>query len=246
MKLHRTIARLFGYELIKRQKSPSPDAHLINLITYHNIDLVLDVGANRGQFAYKLRREGYEGDIHSFEPISEVFKELSEKTYQDKGWHAHQLALGSEFGFADVNVSTSSDLSSFLKANDFGHDRYKNIKPSKSEKVTVDTLDRFLPREISDYQNRNILLKMDTQGFDLEVFNGAVESVPHIHCILSELSLIPIYEDMPHYIETLRAYEKAGFAVTGLFPISRDADFSVVEMDCFMVNRKMLGSPETR
>lgn len=241
MKLHRAIARAFGYELIKRRKSPTTDTHLINLIHHHGIDLVLDVGANQGQFGAMLRREGYAGEIHSFEPVSHTFRQLEAAAAGDAYWHAHPLALGAEAGTAEVNVSASSDLSSFLQANEFGRERYRKIETTRQETVTIGTLDRVLPSLASDYADRRILLKMDTQGFDLQVFEGAGQMIPHLCCMLSELSLLPIYAGMPHYLEALRIYEDAGFAITGLFPISRDSDLAVVEMDCFMVNRKAVG-----
>lgn len=98
MKLHRKIARQFGYELIKLNKHPTANAHIINLINACEIDLVLDVGANRGQFGKTLRQEGYRGEIHSFEPVSATFEHLKESCLDDLNWFAHKLAMGDACG----------------------------------------------------------------------------------------------------------------------------------------------------
>ena len=82
-----------------------------------------------------------------------------------------------------------------------------------------------------------ILLKMDTQGFDLNVFKGASTFIQNIICIQSEISLTPIYSGMPHYLDSLKTYEDAGFVITGLYPISRKEDMTVIEMDCMMLNK---------
>lgn len=238
MKLHRVIAKAFGYELVKRRKHPTSNSHMINLINHRDIDVVLDVGANKGQFGLKLRSEGYRGEIHSFEPVSKTFEELSQVCLDDKKWTSYNLAMGSVSGEESIHITESSDLSSFLVPNACGKEKYEKIKVLQTEKVNVSTISNYVTTKIVNFAKRNILLKMDTQGYDLEVFAGAADALGHIDCILSEISVIPIYAKMPHYLESLKLYEEAGFVVTGLYPISRKDDFSVVEMDCFMINSK--------
>lgn len=236
MKLHRKIARLLGYELIKLRKHPTSNAHIINLINAHNIDLVLDVGANQGQFGKVLRQEGYRGEIHSFEPVGATFGRLEEASQTDKRWFAYQLAMGDECGNQTINVAESSDLSSLLNPNNFGKEKYKKIETLRKETIQVSTIDTFLEEQIADLDNKRIFLKMDTQGYDLNVFKGSFNTLKHIICMLSEISLIPIYSGMPHYLDALKNYEEQGFIVTGLYPISRKDNLSVVEMDCMLFN----------
>ena len=81
---------------------------------------------------------------------------------------------------------------------------------------------------------------MDTQGYDLKVFIGALDVIDCIDFILSEISFIPIYDGMPRYLETLQTYEQYNFIISGLYPISRKKDLSVVEMDCMMLNKSRL------
>lgn len=238
MKLHNKIARLFGYEMIKRKKQPTLNTHLINLINRHAIELVLDVGANFGQFGTMLRNEGYKGEIHSFEPVSKTFESLSAKCSGDHRWFVHQVAMGDVCGEKTMNVTEGSNLSSFLEPNDFGKEEFKTIKVVSEEVVEVSTIENFLTTQMPDFDKRRILLKMDTQGYDLNVFKGSLKVLGSIVCVLSEISLAPIYSHMPHYVDSLKKYEEYGFVVTGFFPISRKDNLSLIEMDCTLLNSK--------
>jgi FkbM family methyltransferase len=238
MKPYQKFARAFGYSIQRRERQPTADAHLSNLVRASGTDLVLDVGANRGQFARMLRDEGYQGEIHSFEPVAATYGELAATAAGDPAWTVHQAALGAAPGEAVINVTGASDMSSLLQPNEFGQEKFERFEVARTETVRVDTVDAFLAAQVPDADSRRILLKMDTQGYDLEVFAGARNSWPHIGCLLSELSLIPIYSGMPHYLAALQTYEEAGFAVTGIYPVSRNDDLTVIEMDCMLINHK--------
>ena len=224
--------------MIKRKKQPTLNTHLINLINRHAIDLVLDVGANFGQFGTMLRNEGYKGEIHSFEPVSKTFESLSAKCSGDHRWFVHQVAMGDVCGEKTIHVTESSDLSSFLEPNDFGKEEFKPIKVISEEVVEVSTIENFLTTQVTDFDKRRILLKMDTQGYDLNVFKGSLRVLGSIVCVLSEISLTPIYSHMPHYVDSLKKYGEYGFVVTGFFPISRKDNLSLIEMDCTLLNSK--------
>lgn len=236
MALIHNIANFFGYNLIRKKKSPTASSHLMNLINHYGFDIVLDVGANEGQFSRQLRSDGYEGVIHSFEPGREAFARLEQQSSGDANWFVHRTALGSSPGMAKLNVSKSSDLSSLLEANSFGKERFHSMEALDVEEVPVITLEQFFGQK-SDLSEKRVLLKMDTQGYDVEVFKGLGGSLSNVCCLLSELSVQPIYAGMPTYLDALGVYEKAGFVVTGLYPVSRDKDLSVIEFDCFMVRK---------
>lgn len=238
MKLHHRIARLFGYEMIKRKKHPTLNSHLMYLIKRYEIDLVLDVGANVGQFGTMLQKEGYKGEIHSFEPVSETFELLRARCSGDHRWFVHRVAMGDICAEKTINVSKTSNLSSFLKPNDFGKERFQTIKVISEEVVEVSTIEKFLTTQVTDWDKRRILLKMDTQGYDLNVFKGALKVMDRIVCILSEISVSPIYFNMPHYIDSLKEYEKYGFVVSGFYPVTRKENLSLIELDCTLLNGK--------
>ncbi len=76
---------------------------------------------------------------------------------------------------------------------------------------------------------------MDTQGYDLQVFKGGHKFTSHVRSIISEISFQPIYDGMPNYREVLGVYEAQEFAVTGLYPVTRNKNLSIIEMDCVLI-----------
>jgi FkbM family methyltransferase len=232
----RSLCDAFGYELIKKRKNPSLKSHLKNIFERHQINVVLDVGANLGQFAMMIRKAGFRGTILSFEPVTASYARLADAARGDERWNTFKLGLGDQPGRMAINLSQSSDLNSLLAPNEYGESRYPKIKASEQETIEIDTLDHFLAAQEIPSDAR-IFLKMDTQGYDTRVFMGAVKSLDRFPALLSELSLIPIYKDMPHYLDTLACYERHGFQVSGLYPVSRNPDLAVIEVDCVLINK---------
>jgi FkbM family methyltransferase len=208
-------------------------ATLRSVLNRHAVDHVIDVGANTGQFG-RHARSIYSGRISSFEPVSRAFAELTGAIAADKNWNAYQYALGAQSGIKTIRVSPSSVFSSLLKSNDFCVTRFGNRSVGeREESVTMRRLDEVL-EEISPGNNRQkIYLKLDTQGYDIEVFKGLGDKLQNVVALQSEVSLIPIYENMPHWTESISTYEKAGFGVAGMFPLGWDAG-RVIEYDCVM------------
>lgn len=212
-------------------------AHLGQLLGQFEVNCVLDVGANAGQYAQRLRRLGYEGHIVSFEPVGALYERLKRLSASDPKWSVHRLALGGRDGEADINVTRASVFSSLLKPNgDSGRHFGNGPEVTTVERVPVRRLDSVLGELLAGVPDPRPFLKMDTQGYDLEVFAGLGEWAHRLVGLQSEVSLIPIYEGMPRMAASLGAYEAAGFEVAGLYPVSRDRRTArVIEYDCTMV-----------
>ncbi len=242
-KLHNKIAGLFGYELIRRKKVGHMVAgsHLQLLLDKLQIDHVIDVGANHGQYAEELRERGYNGYILSFEPVNTNYQVLLDKSRHDDKWKVYHCALGSQSGSMMINVTRSTAFASFYKPNDYSMDRFgeKNVEVDYNENVQVKRLDEIYSGWIKQTERPRVFLKMDTQGYDLEVFKGVGNILSDILGLQSEVSVVQLYDGMPDYLESLNAFQKKGFELTGLYPVSRDHDsLAVIECDCIM-RRKM-------
>lgn len=203
---------------------------LRRLLSQLQIDCILDVGANRGQFAHELRGIGYKGKIISFEPIASEFAVLKRAFADDSNWHGYQIALGNKSEEMIITIPKLTVMSSLLESKVFEKD-------FRTETVTVKRLDELLPGLVAEFEFPRIFLKMDTQGYDLEVFKGAFACLDMIQGIQSELSIRPLYKNMPHYLEALNAYEAAGFDLYNLSVVNRVANGGLLEMNCFMLRK---------
>lgn len=211
-------------------------AQLRSLLERRRVDLVLDVGANEGQFARSLRAI-YAGDIISFEPVSAAFAKLASAAAGHPRWQVHNFALGSEPGEQTIHITNRSVFSSLLKSNEFSAQRFgEEAQQVREERIQIRRLDSFLEQHVPEVSTRRIFLKMDTQGYDSKVFAGLGRYAQYVFAMHSELSVIPLYEQMTHWTESIVQYEQAGFSVAGMFPVSRD-NRAVVEYDCLLVRR---------
>jgi FkbM family methyltransferase len=235
------VSRSLGYDIVPLREMKERDLalHLRELLRRLDIDCVLDVGANAGQYRDFLRNKVfYDGIIVSFEPVAQHVQTLRERSRADRDWHVEGYALGSREGSLPINVMVSDQFSSFLEPNPEAVSEFADLnKPARSETVNVHTLDMVLPALQKRLNFQRPYLKIDTQGFDIEVLRGAVRSLPHMKALQTEASVIGIYKGMPPYMETIRYLDERGFDITGIYPVSRDSGLRLVEFDCVMINR---------
>ncbi|MGH9360482.1 MAG: FkbM family methyltransferase, partial [Thermoanaerobaculia bacterium] len=229
--------RALGYDLTRYPPGDSLGAHLLAVFSRLGIDCVLDVGAHRGEYGGFLRRIGYRGWIVSFEPVAESFRALAERARRDASWRALRLALGSEDRAARINVARHSDMASFLPPSRDLPDWPGSplVEPRGVETVEMRRLDGVLDGCLDGIPRPRIYLKLDTQGWDLEVVRGAAGCLGRVLALQSEVALRPIYRGMSGCRETIAELNLEGFEVSGLFPVARDTDLTLIEMDCVMV-----------
>jgi len=213
--------------------------HLKEIFRDHRIDMVVDVGANLGQYHDLLREEvGYKGEILSFEPVKNVATTLFERSKEDPNWQIFGYALGSSSGSAEINIMASSDFNSFLNPrNDIDNTFHSKNSIVSKETVRVNTLDNFFQEAGIDCSKRNGFLKIDTQGFDMEVIKGGRNSLKNILALQMEASVRPIYDGMPNYVQTIEEMNQIGFDLSSIFPVTFDNKKRVIEFDCVFVNR---------
>lgn len=232
----RRFVRALGWDVVRY---PNPTGslgpHLLILFEQARTDCVLDVGAHWGEYGAMLRESGYGGEIVSFEPVAASAARLQERCSGDPRWSAKQVALGSTDGTTEIHVSHDSDLSSFHVISSYGRELFPDATViDTTETVEVRRLDTILGECVEQFRTRRFFLKMDTQGWDLEVLSGARGCLDLIFGLQSEISVRSIYDGMPSYTESLTRLQDAGFAVTGIFPVQRDNQLRVVEFDCVM------------
>lgn len=190
---------------------------LVDLLHRHGITLVIDVGANVGQYAGSLRASGYRSRIVSFEPLSSAHAELARAADDDAGWTvAARSAVGATAGSLTVNVSASSDMSSALPFTAEAETLFDGDRFVGREDVPMTTVDAIVAEHAGP--DDRVFLKSDTQGYDLEVLRGATASLHRIAGLQIEASLHSIYQGQPNWRDIVEFATPYGFAIDFIIP----------------------------
>jgi FkbM family methyltransferase len=220
--------------------------HLAELFQRTVPDCVLDVGANEGQYGRMLREHGYEAWIVSFEPGRAAFARLAAEAECDPRWRVVPVALGARDERRPLAVTNVTQLSSFRKLSGYGAAEFPGASEVVGEEeVEIRTLNGSWEQLRADVPSTRPFLKLDTQGWDLEVLQGADRVLSHLVGIQLEASLVPIYEQTPTLPETVERVTALGFGLTGIFPVNRDSRFRLIEVDCVFVNPELIEPEDT-
>ena len=185
-------------------------------------DVILDIGANTGQFAESLRANGYHGHLISFEPLSGAHAALVATAASDPLWDvAERCALGASDGWAEINISGNSYSSSLLPMLDRLREAAPQAAYQGTEPCRVITLDTYIDRTFSDPATL-FGLKIDTQGYEAEVLAGLRRNHPRVKVILCEISLVPLYERGPGMSELSHLLAELGYHCVALGPEFED------------------------
>jgi FkbM family methyltransferase len=208
------------------------NAHFVSHLRKSKIDLVLDVGANIGQFASELIASGYKGKLISFEPLSQAHGQLLAAAHGNPMWEvATRCALGAESGTTTINISANSYSSSLRKSLDLLLDAAPQSAFVGSEDVPVQTLEAFLAERFPTGAPA-FALKLDTQGSEADVLHGLGNWLDRCNAILLEMPLDSLYvgaADLPTLVARLQA---SGFRCVGMSPGHKDQETG----DCIEVD----------
>jgi len=225
--------RKLGYEISKFTPATNSLSRRLQLIRHHQIDLLFDVGANVGQFGRGMRRHGYRGRIVSFEPLLSAYTDLQKWVQRDSLWESFNMALGDFDGAAEINVSMDSQSSSMLGILPSHTNRSAAAAFSGKESITVQKLDTVFGPLVGADRSPSIYLKIDAQGFEKRIIEGAKESLPNITGIQMEVSIIPLYQDECLLPEMLKLMDEAGYTLMSLEPGYCDPESGqLLQVDC--------------
>jgi FkbM family methyltransferase len=186
-----------------------------------------------------LRRwVGYKGLIISFEPNPAVIDELRHRARNDPQWIVQQLALTSKSGTISFNVTEDTQFASIeTPKQDEASVLKEHTRLNRIIEVECQTLDEVYAKLSAEHRFSRPVLKMDTQGHDLEVFKSGQTVIPQFVALQSEMSFAPFYEDVPLYEETFSSFSAAGFVLSAIFQNNRGSFPILREMDCVFVNQ---------
>jgi FkbM family methyltransferase len=224
MSPHRFLQRLgrrVGYEIRRYSPQISSDAQLACILRHLRIDLVMDIGANIGQYGGTLRSIGYRGRIVSFEPLSSAHAQLLKSSKGDGLWEvAPRMALGNSEGEVSIHLSRNSMSSSILNMlpqHELGAPDSVYIGKETAPLAQLDSVAFSYLRQAS-----SVLLKIDAQGYEDRVLAGAHTVLERIRAIQIELSLVPLYEGQVLFDEMRKRLGSLGYELTAMFPVYVD------------------------
>ncbi len=216
MKLKNTIRSAvnhMGFDLIRVNNSPRKT--LLGMINF-NFATVIDVGANRGQFAKEISAFFPKAKVYCFEPLEEPYQELSEWAEKQNGRvRCYKTALGETIGeFAMRHHEEHSPSSSLLAATDICHELYPQTRSEHTTMIQVTTMDHALGDELQKMP-RQILLKLDVQGFEDRVLRGGLNILPHCQAVVVEVNVQPLYKAQADFRVITNLLYDAGFQYAG-------------------------------
>lgn len=228
----RKAAQNWGVEINRFNPLQSHQARLQRQLMVHGIDLVVDVGANDGGYGRVLRETGYLGHILSFEPLQIAHKRLSELSAADKRWHiAPRMALGDADCQSEINVSANSTSSSLLPMLSSHLSAAPQSKYERVESISVRRLDGVDHPSIANASR--VFVKLDVQGFELAVLQGAAGLLRKISGFQLECSLLPLYERQTLYSGLFDWMQANQLDLWDVIPGFTDAkNGRMLQMDC--------------
>lgn len=178
------------------------------------VSLVLDIGANCGQYGRLLRSHGYRKKIVSFEPLPAALSALTSTSVADPLWEAVGLALGNRDEARVLHVARNSQSSSFRGMLQ----RHLMAAPESAFVADIGVDMRRLDSVAHDYVNDDdvILLKLDVQGYEEEALEGAERTLGQVVLVEMEMSLVPLYEGQSLMHSTVEMMQERGFELIGI------------------------------
>jgi len=208
----------FGVLLLRRNVNNDPKMQIERMMECENISVIIDVGANEGQFASGYRSDSKIRKIISFEPLADAFKVLEQRSSKFRNWDAHKVAVGNQSGETYINVSMNSVSSSLRQLTDVHLGAAPNSECVKSELVSLKTLDSALLEYFDVLESSSVMLKIDTQGYEREVLEGAKKTLYKTKIVIIEISFEVLYEGQALFEEIHSEMRSAGYKVYNIIP----------------------------
>jgi FkbM family methyltransferase len=201
-----------GWDVHRLTAAGNPQFQLLKCLDTIGANIVFDIGANVGQFAQELRSVGFQGKIVSFEPLTSAHEDLSKGSVTDPLWHIHpRAALGDQDGEVDINVAGNSVSSSVLPMLDSHASAAVGSAYVAVERTPLIRLDS-VASQYAEPDSR-CFIKIDAQGFEWQVLDGAADTLRRSHGVLCELSLVPLYEGQRLWRDVIDRLETEGFTL---------------------------------
>ncbi len=186
---------------------------LYRLNAYHvNPSTILDIGANRGMFTRTFHHLFPQADILAFEPLVDCYNDLCSLKALIRGLECYNVALADQSGEDWIHRSSYDYSSSILEMDELHKRIFPYTANEQLKRIKKETLDAILGNR---QLKRPTLMKMDVQGFEKNVLDGADQSIEQVDYVLCEMSFVSLYKQQPLFDEIYRWLTGRGFHFAG-------------------------------
>jgi FkbM family methyltransferase len=232
-KIIKKIFNFLGMDVVRLNKSPK-----YSLLGLRNLQIntIIDVGANTGQFAEMIEKVFPKANIYSFERVFEAFKKLNKLSIEKNGKiKAINLALGDSSGEIEMLHHTKhTPSSSILKTTDLCEELYPFTHNQQNVKVKIATLDNAI-NELNISLTPDILIKLDVQGYENRVIKGGQKIFKIAKACILEVGLDILYEGQAEFKEITELLYDLGFKYAGNLEQVYANDGHVIYIDAVFV-----------
>lgn len=224
----------FGYHVSKApySKQQIESGHFKWLQDF-GVQTILDIGANEGQFIEKISMILPSTYIYSFEPLKQPFEKLKNNTSRYSNITVFNFALGDVERESVINRNDYSPSSSLLELTDLHKKAFPITEKVTEEKIQVKILDSVAPNL---NLKKKIFMKIDVQGYELNVLRGAERMLSDVDIILTETSFYELYKDQPLFGDVYKFLCDRGFKYFGGFEqLNDERDGRILQADSIFI-----------
>lgn len=247
----RKISRLLGIlsepgairEFISLRKKFSVSSFHLNAMIYNHqpeFQTIFDAGANIGQFALAAARRFPMADIHCFEPVQDAYDILKKRAKKYPEIHVYNCAVGDISGKIQFYRNDYTPASSVMpiQGDHKDHNRM-NCQADRTKIIEVDIykIDDLVPAFAINVE-KPVLLKLDVQGYEKKVLQGAIKTLENIDYILLEATFVKLYENQPLFDELHEMLNDIDFKLLSPLDVNIGINNSIVEMDMLYRRKK--------
>ncbi|HSJ48460.1 MAG TPA: FkbM family methyltransferase [Gammaproteobacteria bacterium] len=238
----KSLFRRLGYSLQRINKAESEEDILFKALRLGGVGLVIDCGANHGQFYHLCRRSGFTGPIWCIDPNPYCLATLNALAEQDAALKIIPAGTGDHDALLPLNSAGAlDDLSSFLDQTPLLTSRFKRAEVTETMEAQVRRLDGLMDEEGLPADMR-VFLKVDTQGYDLATLEGMGERINQVSGVKAEMSVQAAYEDAPSHWELLEFFRTHDFEPFSFTTVTRDFDGRYIEYDAYFLKTPRKGN----
>jgi FkbM family methyltransferase len=210
------IVRKFGYEINNYENQQKRKADKWKWLQNLDIETVLDIGANTGQFAEFIINIIPKASLYAFEPLESEYSRLNINLGRNPRFKAFNIGLGDINGSTDFFISSASPSSSLLQMENIQKKLYPLTAELTKCVIKISRLDDFIDK--CNFQIKpNLLIKMDVQGAENKVIDGGTRTFNKAKIVLSEVNYFSYYRGQPLFKDIIDLLSDLDFVYCGVF-----------------------------